>query len=252
MKRTIFSIFVLILLLTVSRETFAAYPGVCSATIHYVSGTGNSGYYESVWTVNTATGTVSRVNGAFATGNYSSVVVSIYWKDTEGGQWQLKSSASGYTGNVATLPGGDAGTSATFQNYLAGYSCVNCQPKTGQPIFDDENGYPVLVGLPYHAAYYVTVGVCIDQCKAAPAGPVILDQFASDGSGYTVGPFHFDGTPCNPSTAAPPRRSPRPMRFVPILATPASLSAKEGHTNIIAKQEDVSVSGHRRIIPILH
>lgn len=188
----------------VAQRSDAAYPGVCSVTIHYVTNTGNMGYYESVWTVNTGTGTVSRVNGAFATGAYSSVVVSIYWKDTEGGQWQLKATASGYTGNVASLPGMDAGLASNYQNFLAGYSCANCQPKTGQPIFDDENGYPVLVGLPYHAAYYVTVGVCIDQCKAVPVGPVILDQYASDGSGYTVGPFSFDGTPCNPSTSAPP------------------------------------------------
>lgn len=107
--------------------------------------------------------------------------------------------APDYVANVQAIYKYDA----DFNNATCG-NVDPCLTKKDQPIYQDGQNYPVLTKLPYHAAYYQTVGVCIDSCVAKPVGPVILDQYASDNSGYTVGPFNFTGAQCTETTATPP------------------------------------------------
>jgi len=89
------------------------------------------------------------------------------------------------------------------------YSNCSLVPKCGARINQDSE--PILVGLPYNAQYYQPVGICEDGCLAKPSGPIILDQYASDGSGYTVGPWTFTGAECVPGvTPNPPTQPPQP------------------------------------------
>lgn len=89
--------------------------------------------------------------------------------------------------------------------YPTGCTAVNpCEEKTDQP------SDPVLIGLEFHAAYYQTVGICQGGCTQKPSGPVIIDQFASDGSGYTVGPWSFTGDQCTEGVTPPVPEQPAP------------------------------------------
>lgn len=66
-----------------------------------------------------------------------------------------------------------------------------CQPKTGQP------GEPFYTGLPYNSDYYETVGLCVQGCVIKPdSSSPILSGYASDGSGWAVGPWKFNGQDC--------------------------------------------------------
>lgn len=74
--------------------------------------------------------------------------------------------------------------------YIVSTTLNACASKTNQA------SDPILIGMPYNAAYYQTVGVCQDNCIQKPSGPVILSQYANDGSGWTVGPWSYTGSPC--------------------------------------------------------
>lgn len=63
-------------------------------------------------------------------------------------------------------------------------------------------GDTTLVGMPYHAQYYETVGVCSEGCVQKPSGSVIMEKFASDGSGYIIGPWSYTGDQCTAGVTA--------------------------------------------------
>lgn len=71
-----------------------------------------------------------------------------------------------------------------------------CQLESPCAAKANQESDPILVNLPFHAQYYQTVGICKDGCLQKPSGSVILDKFASDNSGYAVGPWAFTGGQC--------------------------------------------------------
>lgn len=187
----------------------AAYPGLCHVVIKRTTATGLSGsYVPHTFSVNETTGLVAQTSGAVTTGSYVQVIVSIYYVNTQGGAYIYQ---HGLSGNVSvedypSLIGNDAGTQSTYQAWLASNNCTasQCLAKSGQL------AAPIYVGLPYHAAYYDTAGLCVDSCQAKPQSGVTLDSYASDGSGYAVGPWSFTGAGCTAGVTPNPPAQPDP------------------------------------------
>lgn len=201
----------------VSEATTYPYPGQCGAKILYTTHPTATSTQTKDVTINATTGDFV-FSATKTTSAKPGKTGAVWYKSndncTEANPAACWTVASSFTA-VAYLdnypPGIEVGSTTTVNpqlySHVAQYlTCPNnaCAAKTGQPIYNDSLNYPVLTKLPYHAAYYTTVGVCIDSCVAKPNGPVILDQYASDNSGYTVGPFAFTGEPCTETTAQPP------------------------------------------------
>lgn len=212
LKKTAIIFFLLFAIIAlINEKVYAAFPGQCVVLV-YVQGNyypNNGGYASFNYTDGGSNLNAYSVTYSSIENNITSAATAfyIYYKN-DSNEWELARQLTNYINakQGISLPGTKVSAASPAAVTAAlGTTCpVECSPKSGHPIYDETEGYPVLTGLPYHAAYYQTVGVCIDHCRAKPVGPVILDQYASDNSGYTVAPFHFDGASCTETTAQPP------------------------------------------------
>lgn len=205
-----------VLVCTSALATTYPYPGQCTVALYSVS---------SATATNARTSITLDTSGYYQYGPYQvyptgqTGYMAANWykcndscnpKTNPGACWCLRSSTSAVTYAASVPPGTNVGSAAIINpanvSHIVSYLVCgnNCNQKTGQPIYDDNENYPVLVGLPYHAPYYQTVGACVEGCKAVPAGPVILNQYAADGSGYTIGPWAFTGDECTEGIPTPP------------------------------------------------
>lgn len=208
--KTLFFVLTVTIFVFVSRETLAAYPGQCQTLVYYQTSTPT--YNGTVDLVSNATpgqnGTLTLQYTNYTKPTY--IFGSLAYVFNDNGTWATKDIKNNLmmAQNIpATRVYGfdHASIQAAYGDCPAPNPCLG---KQGAPIYEDSLGYPSLTNLPYHAPYYQTVGVCIDGCKAAPSGPVILNQYADDGSGWTVAPFTFTGAPCDSQTENPPPQPP--------------------------------------------
>lgn len=207
-KTKLFILFILSLL--PSTQAFAAYPGVCVLVL-YTKTPGLTMNYTTVASASLAAdGTITyptQTTVLWGAG-VNRIDFGVYWKETTGGAWNSKGGSYHFFPNTYTPSGANWKESSTLTAAAADAAypgCVGqCAAKTGQ------DSDPILVGLPYHAQYYQTVGLCSDGCVQKPDGPVILDQYASDGSGYTVGPWSYTGQDCTAGVTPPKPAQPTP------------------------------------------
>lgn len=204
-----------------ANDLYAAWPGACTIVAHVANcSSPNSGNYSlgTGVTYNPSTGSFSgyTYKTEYLTNpNVCSVTWASYYKESEGTTWVLKSQSTAvlhhpYPPDLLDSIRVTSLSPLTLNSLYPTCSSVpHCRDKRGQSI-DSSDSYPIYTGLPYHAQYYQTVGLCVNGCKAVPSGPVILDQYASDGSGYTVGPWSYTGDECVPSVTPSPPPQPSP------------------------------------------
>lgn len=170
----------------------------------------------SVWNTDTyspasnLTDVVTGYTGS-PSGTYSHTVVETRGSNTESGLYKnttaftiyvcsFDSANSTYTWRGKTIPYGQRFYTKHFA-WLQAQPVESTTPTCAAPVNpclskQDQDSDPILVGLPYNAQYYQTVGVCDNGCVQKPTGPVIVDQYANDGSGWAVGPWSFTGQQC--------------------------------------------------------
>lgn len=96
-----------------SGLSFAAYPGVCSFVWSTVLSTSTNplNYTEKIFSPNLTNGTITTSWGTYRSLKIAkNVQVQILWKDTAGGAWIVKASATGQVLDESSLPGTLAST----------------------------------------------------------------------------------------------------------------------------------------------
>lgn len=168
----------------------------CYKLLYYQTDSFTSDYRwaEDQITFTEATGALSItsstiLNGPHTWNNYQYAIVRM----TAGG-W-----TSHVTGSFSLLAGvsvpgtQDSDWSSTHLNVaypVCGTPPNPCEGKQGQ------DGATVYTNLPYDALTYEQTGICDDGCVAKPATGPILNSYASDGSGYIIGPWTYTGEQC--------------------------------------------------------
>lgn len=173
-------------------SSHAAYPGDCQVGFYQVFST-----LSGAGTVSGATGFSVGSNGNLTlTGvgaitkqgaRYMSVKLFYY----QNGNWS-QSGGFSYT-NIAA----DFNMPSQFRQ-IANINQTAVELGTGCPAPPCQQGpgAPIYTGLPYDAQTYYETGICDNGCVAKPAGGVVANDYADDGSGYMIGPWEYTGDQC--------------------------------------------------------
>lgn len=199
-----------------STNAFAGWPGQCNGIWYYIEGTYTNTNSTNTYTTinqNQTTGALQISGSATVPANSTMTQIKLgFWYYDYGATtpyfntWSSSTTAVGpvfmsalAAKNPIQLP---INTAAALK---AAYpACVAPCPAPGT------NADPILVGMPYHAAYYDTVGVCSDGCVKKPITGVTLDSYAADGSGYAIGPWQYTGAHCTAGVTPDQPQQPSP------------------------------------------
>lgn len=200
-------------------ETYT-YPGPCGAKFLYTQHPTAKSDYANSLTIS-PTGSVT-----YGTAHYAAqtpgATWALWWKSNNNctqanpsACWSVKGQDPNVNYYEPLPTGTNVGSSTVISPSV--YSQVSqyltcgpdCTAKTNQ------EAAPVFIGLPYHLPYYETVGLCVDQCEAKPITPpgqagIVTSGFASDGSGYTIGPWTYTGQQCVAGVHSTPPEQPAP------------------------------------------
>lgn len=212
MRQSIVAIFGILFQAAIGSSALAAYPGVCTL-VTYKKTPGITLNYNTVPSASLANdGTMtwgSPTTSLWGT-NVNRIDFIVWWKETPTGTWNAKGAnynyfPNSYTPNQANFKEvNSTSLSAADVNALYPQCVGQCAGQQGQA------ADPVLVGLPYNADYYGTVGICSNNCQIKPTGGVVLSQYANDGSGWTVGPWGYTGQECTPGVTPAKPNQPSP------------------------------------------